>query len=198
MNNTKRVVLFEPYIDPILAKSKRHPLDGDGHQAYFNQFTDSDDGDDEEYSTQDEEKSLGNKIIMTELGPLGVNKRSLMIGKVSMWLCNTNFTISDNHINVINEVSGVEILKPLSRYRFLVGFSSLFDCEVAKKKIVEKLNKTKAPYAKLEKFAKTKFKHYAIISDDEEEYELISGETIDDVNSKISDLSGRWTVCKKY
>ncbi len=200
--NMDKVILWEPYKDPILPSKKHHPLDGDGDDAYFNQFNDGDD-DDEGESEGATFPQLGNKFIMTELGPLGVNKRALMTDKVSMWLCHTNFTITDKDLWKVSKINGVEILKPLSRYKALVGFCSLFDCEIVKKKITEYMGKTKVPYYKLDKLAKDKYKdrHYAILSNNNETteliYEIVGGNTIKDVDDKISDMGEGWQICKK-
>ncbi len=42
------------------------------------------------------------------------------------WVCHTNFPITKNHENLLNQVDGIEVLKVMTRYRVFIGIGKLF------------------------------------------------------------------------
>ncbi len=185
----KKSIVWQKYLDPLRPSSMNHPLDGDGYQPYKDAF-DSGEHEERQYGEP------GDKMIMTEIGVLGINTKNLLTSKVSMWILQSNFNITHEHIMNISRISGVEILRPISRYRFLVGFGGLFDEQKVKLRINKELIPQHKPYDNLQKVANRKFKHYAILNNGNE-YELVGGETDDDVKNKISEIGEDWKVCLK-
>jgi hypothetical protein len=56
-----------------------------------------------------------------------------------MWMAHTNFSITDEILNSIEEVPGVEVLQPMTRYRFIIGIGELFDIREVRTMIEEML-----------------------------------------------------------
>tara|TARA_Y100000385_G_C13016099_1_gene603917 strand:+ start:673 stop:1299 length:627 start_codon:yes stop_codon:yes gene_type:complete len=43
------------------------------------------------------------------------------------WICHTNFDITNEIVEIIEEVCGVEVLKIMGRYSFFIGVAKMFD-----------------------------------------------------------------------
>lgn len=43
------------------------------------------------------------------------------------WICHSNFDITHSFISSVEKIPGVEILKVLSRYRFIIGLGKMFN-----------------------------------------------------------------------
>lgn len=62
-----------------------------------------------------------------------------MLSTFDCWIGHTNFDITINIKNILDNTPGVEILKIFSRYRFFVGVGQLFDFKEVRKNIEENL-----------------------------------------------------------
>lgn len=60
-----------------------------------------------------------------------------LLSNFECWIGHTNFDITTNTKDLLDETEGVEILKILSRYRFFVGIGKMFDFKNVRK-IIEK------------------------------------------------------------
>jgi hypothetical protein len=50
-----------------------------------------------------------------------------MLSSFDCWIGHTNFDITNSVKDILNKVSGVELLKVCSRYRFFIGVGHMFD-----------------------------------------------------------------------
>jgi hypothetical protein len=57
------------------------------------------------------------------------------------WMGHTNFNITEEIKNILNETEGVEILKICSRYRFFVGIGKMFNFSDVRRRIQNNLGK---------------------------------------------------------
>jgi hypothetical protein len=72
-------------------------------------------------------------ILMTSDGPI-------MPSQFDLWVAHTNFEIDFKKVvNILYSISGVEVVRPVSRYRFEVCIGKLFDGEVVRQEIKNKL-----------------------------------------------------------
>mgnify|MGYP001495324818 CR=1 FL=1 len=55
------------------------------------------------------------------------------------WMAHTNFNLTENIKNQLDNIEGVELLKICSRYRFLVGVGRMFDFKDVRRKIESKI-----------------------------------------------------------
>jgi len=72
---------------------------------------------------------FGPSIIVTPFGP--VNEDDIMnpVFDTEFFLGHTNFNLSKDILEGITKVDGVEFLKIMSRYRFIVGIGVMFDAK---------------------------------------------------------------------
>lgn len=47
--------------------------------------------------------------------------------RFELWVGHTDFNVDKNFISALKEIQGIEIIKPISRYSFLIGCGKLFD-----------------------------------------------------------------------
>lgn len=67
------------------------------------------------------------KLIMTPLGAIPITEHS-MPGKVfNFWMAHTNFNITNDIGNIVEQTDGVETLDIFTRYRMRVGVGKAFD-----------------------------------------------------------------------
>lgn len=75
-------------------------------------------------------KQIQWKLLPSDMGE--EDGKSVVISEE--WLCETNFRIQKKDIPVLcNQVEGVEALEPITRYKLIVSFGSLFDLEEVQK-----------------------------------------------------------------
>ncbi len=55
------------------------------------------------------------------------------------WICHTNFDITNEIVEIIEEVSGVEVLKIMGRYSFFIGVAKMFDIKEVRHEIESSL-----------------------------------------------------------
>lgn len=79
-------------------------------------------------------------VINTPFGLWRVNDCMNPYRQFQLWMAHTNFTISDEIVKTIKDIPGIEILKILTRYRFLVGVGELFDIRQVRTMIETALN----------------------------------------------------------
>jgi hypothetical protein len=66
-------------------------------------------------------------VMNTPFGTLEVHNDMNPYKQYQFWMAHTNFTIDDDIRNTIKETEGVEVLRIISRYRFLIAIGRLFD-----------------------------------------------------------------------
>ena len=82
-----------------------------------------------------------------------------------MWMMHTNFNLSQKVIDIISETPGIELVKPLSRYRCLIGLGRLFKFRDIRLNIENSLNANKLdiPDILKQKISEyEKYPHYTI------------------------------------
>lgn len=99
--------------------------------------------DDEEIEDDDDYLDITKESskIITPLLPITnqIIEDISMLSTFDCWIGHTNFDITVNIKNILDNMAGVEVLKILSRYRFFVGVGKLFDFKEVRKNIEENL-----------------------------------------------------------
>jgi len=67
------------------------------------------------------------KVVSTAMGIFEIYDRNKPSNQYDCWLGHTNFNITQEVKNCIEDIEGVEVLKVLTRYRFFVGIAKMFD-----------------------------------------------------------------------
>jgi len=69
---------------------------------------------------------IGN-IISTPFGMFEVDEAFNPLNHFEFWIGHTDFDLTQNFVNVVEKIPGVEGLKVFSRYRFLLAIGKLFE-----------------------------------------------------------------------
>jgi len=64
-----------------------------------------------------------------------------MASNFDCWMGHTNFNITQDTLDNLNKMEGVEILKICSRYRFFIGIGRMFDFTEVRQSIEDSLTK---------------------------------------------------------
>jgi hypothetical protein len=65
-------------------------------------------------------------IMQTPLGLWRVNDTMNPYKQFKLWMGHTNFTITSDVVDIIQDIPGVEVLQVMTRYRFIIGVGELF------------------------------------------------------------------------
>lgn len=112
----KRSIMWKKWVDPFavfddeLEKKKEELTDG------------------EDLDSDKEVKSFkGLKVLNTSFGIVPVNDENISSNNFDFWVGHTNFNITEDVINVLNTIPGIEILDVFSRYRFRISIAKHHD-----------------------------------------------------------------------
>lgn len=86
---------------------------------------------------QEENVFPGTNTIISPFGPLNVYDALSPLAQTDCWLAHTRFELTTPIIDELKRIPGVERLRILSRYRFLVGIGHCFTFS----SVVEQINK---------------------------------------------------------
>jgi hypothetical protein len=100
----------------------------------------------EEYEEEEQEEEVYNSNTTSSGIPLLPISKELMddmamLANFDCWVGHTNFDITKETRNILNQTEGVELLKVLSRYRFFIGIGKMFDFKEVRKSIENSLMK---------------------------------------------------------
>jgi len=102
------------------------------------QVVESEDGE-TAYHLERDRSSENTRVLMTPHGLLTINEYNSPTKCFNLWTGHTNFCLSHALVQLIESVEGVEILRPFSQYRFMIGFGKLFDSSEVKLAIAKAL-----------------------------------------------------------
>lgn len=114
----KRIIQWESQhleIDTMTGKIKS-PIDNSFDEDYF---SNSDNYMEQEFKAEN--------VISTPFGLWRVDDTMNPYKQFKLWMGNTNFTITKKIVDTIRTIPGIEILKVLTRYKFIVGVGQLFE-----------------------------------------------------------------------
>jgi hypothetical protein len=98
----------------------------------------------EETSKHDDGKNpLGKyvKVIATPMGIIPLNDNTASSKIFNFWTGHTNFDITKQILNTIEETSGVETLDIFTRYRFRISVGKVFEDSVVMREINDRVYK---------------------------------------------------------
>lgn len=67
------------------------------------------------------------KIRPTPLGEYPEDSPLKPSDRWDCWICHTNFDITNDMVEIIEDISGIEVLKIMGRYSFFIGVAKMFD-----------------------------------------------------------------------
>ena len=118
----RRIIQWESQhleINPVSGK-----LESSNQNCNENELDENYWDDNENYISQ---KVHDQNIMATPFGLWKVDDAMNPYKQFKLWIGHTNFSISPIVVEIIKNVPGVEVLKILTRYRFIVGVGELFD-----------------------------------------------------------------------
>lgn len=157
----------------------------------------------EEYSDEYEEDGdpldghfnipIGN-IVSTPFGMFEVEEAFNPLNHFEFWIGHTDFDLTQNFINVVEKIPGVEGLKVFSRYRFLLAVGKLFDFKKVRPVIelsIGSLQISKEILDLREEFSKQEKDWYIYVYPDLKNYLscFVTDEDFEDSYNKMTDLS---------
>lgn len=117
------LIIWEKWHDPILNSFVTN-IDSSSHEE-----TELEEYHDNAYENQTQSQpSLINKypIIVTPMGILPYNEKTACDSVFNFWIGHTNFSITKNVSDLLENTEGVETLDIFTRYRFRVGIGKAF------------------------------------------------------------------------
>lgn len=124
-------IIWEPInLDFIDDKDETEETEGEN---YF----DSEDRDELSEIHEALKLRITKKVYHTPFGIMDISNKLNPYKTYSMWIMNTNFNLSSTRIQALIEIPGIEILKPLSRYRAIIAVGKCFTFTEVRKKIHE-------------------------------------------------------------
>lgn len=132
-------------------------------------------------------------VIVGNLGVIPISEEDLISNKRSFWEAHTNFDITFKTVKLIESTPGVEILKLLTRYTFIVSAGKMFTDDEVKAGIEVALGVSSKiesgvvdRISIIKKQATKKFKHWAIFLLPNGRIEYDGAELRKDVFEKIN------------
>lgn len=164
--------------------------------VWESQHLDEDEDEDVGYS-DDDEMEIG-KVMSTPFGVFRVDDSlSNPYKQFSIWMGHTNFLLTDEVVDKISKVPGVEVLKVISPYRFIVAPGKLFDWKDVAKLIQSKVcvNQYSKVLETLEGTLKTKVETHIKVNGNSEFWRLYIFPN-EEVYSKVYDNMADYSAGK--
>jgi hypothetical protein len=119
-DNRQKSIAWEKWRDPFLGYDENE-IDVDSHMNFLDEA--------EEGEPNDTINKTSNpiKVIATPMGLIPYNEYTASSKIFNFWIGHTNFTISKNTAQIIENTDGVETLDVFTRYRFRVGIGKVFE-----------------------------------------------------------------------
>lgn len=80
------------------------------------------------------------KVISSPMGLIPYNEYTASSRIFNFWVGHTNFNITKNIVDIIEECDGVELLDIFTRYRFRIGIGKCFNDSDTMKQIADKID----------------------------------------------------------
>ena len=129
MSSSKPRIGWQKYED-LLEQQMSSPL----MDMITNKFSESIDKQSDDI--EDEEEAVESTMIE---GTFPISEQLLedmaMLTNFDCWMGHTNFDITKDIKEVLNEVQGIELMRVCSRYRFFIGVGKMFDFKTVRKDI---------------------------------------------------------------
>ncbi len=139
-------------------------------------------------------------ILVGENGIIPIFETNLPSNMYNLWTGHTNFRITDKRFDAIEKVNGVESVKVYSPYRFRIAIGKVFNPKSVREKIEKALikpKKTKDLSFNENKLLNRKYKFWAKVYFENNEFDLIVGDTTDEVMQNMEKCQGKITKVEK-
>ena len=136
MTSQKPLIVWQKWVDPFGADvDDIHWTDYENESPPIESYNGSDDQD-ENQLPKHSKKTI--KVIASPMGLIPYSEHTAS-GKIfNFWTGHTNFNLTKNLIDTLEQVDGVETLDVFTRYRFRIGIGKCFDDSL----VMDDINKT--------------------------------------------------------
>jgi len=125
------LIIWEKWVDPFGRDTDEAKwTDYNNDLKYFDQQDDTSDLEEDEHDEEKPSIKIPNspiKVIASPLGLIPYNEHTASSKIFNFWLGHTNFNISAQIKNIIENIDGVEILDIFTRYRFRIAIGKCFE-----------------------------------------------------------------------
>lgn len=111
MTKINPLIIWEKWVDP---------LGGDEENSFIEK-------DDEDTESPTMIKTKPVKMLLTPMGMIPYNENTATSSIFNFWVGHSNFDISPEICDLIEQAYGVETLDIFTRYRFRIGVGKVFD-----------------------------------------------------------------------
>lgn len=115
--NTKPQIIWQKWQDNLL----EHPTSIEDEDAEDDNYLDQ-----TEHHENEHPRKHKQTVFITPMGILPYNEATACNKVFNLWVGHTNFTITNNISNIIENAIGVETLDIFTRYRFRIGVGQAF------------------------------------------------------------------------
>lgn len=143
-----KIILWQKWINPYeppidegksLSDVSDKELDDSAHWDSYSIDEDNDD----DYKDKDPIFQSTPKAIITPMGMIPLHEKTACTKIFKFWIGHTNFNITPNIANIIEQVEGIEILDVFTRYRFRIAIGKAFKDRDVMNNIQEAVYETK-------------------------------------------------------
>jgi hypothetical protein len=140
------------------------------------------------------------------VGPLGVfpaGSHNLVSKLYKLWVGHTNFTVTEPMVNAIAAVEGIESVRAINRYRFLVGIGLLFATEEVQNRVTSLLCPPSVPTRErlvvnvLARQAASLHRCWAVLRLPSGELTVVGGDSEEQVVQRMGQHSGSEVICSQ-
>jgi hypothetical protein len=128
-SKNKFKIIWQKWVDPFgyddIDEAEEAGPDQDYYEDYENEEQNNNGKNLESYSGIYNPKYV--KVIATPMGVIPINENTASNKIFNFWMGHTNFDITKDIVDTIEETSGVESLDIFTRYRFRISVGKAFD-----------------------------------------------------------------------
>ena len=130
------------------------------------------------------------QLVQTPFGLFRVNDVFNPLKQYVWWIGHTNFNVSPKVGNILNDTPGVEWVKVISRYRFLIAVGKAFEFSDVRASIEESLEVLSTKLDEIELISELQEKHakWAVFFFNDETYDVIVDSEFDEEIDRFIEL----------
>lgn len=175
-------ITWQKYTDPLAEFIPPDDEVRDGHLA------------DKEAWEEDDRPEYFGPVVNTPMGLLGLNREKLAFCTYAMWVARTDFDVTRKHLSDMAEVRGVEVLRPLTRYAFLLAVGPQFDDAEVRAAVSALIDPP--PFDRVAFLSRVAGIEpaWAVVGGPESELDLVAGPDEADVDRQVGAYGELWEV----
>ena len=138
-------------------------------------------------------------LANTALGLLGLDREKLAFCTYSLWVARTDFDVTRRHLHAMARLTGVEVLRPITRYAFLLGVGPQFDSASVRAAVAALLEPP--PFDRVAHLAaaaeSAAYAAWAVAAGPDGELELLAADDQAGLEAELKSLGELWEVARR-